>query len=164
MRQKTLDTLLQGLFTGFLGFLTIIVVFALGNIVVGRSHFYTAAVLGATLFYGIRDLSQMATAIAPYVFAYTGMHLVAFLVFGLVGSGLATIADRGSMLWYPGLFFFLFVGFHMIGTMQLLAQPIQSALPTAAIWAAGLLAALVMIAYLLRVHPDLRRQLKGWNE
>ena len=164
MHQKTQDTLLQGLFTGFLGFLTIIVVFAVANMVTGRSPFYTAAVLGATLFYGVTDLSQMATAIAPYVFAYTGLHLMAFLIFGLAGSWFATIADRGSMLWYPGLFFFLFVGFHMIATMQFFAQPIQSALPSVAVWAAGVLAAAVMVAYLLRVHPDLRRQLRGWHE
>jgi hypothetical protein len=164
MRQKTLDTLLQGMFTGFLGFLTIIVVFAIANVVAGRSPFYTAAILGATLFYGVRDVSQMAPVIAPYVFAFTGMHLMAFLVFGLVGSWLATIADRGSMLWYPGLFFFLFVGFHLIATMQLLAQPMQSALSALSVWVAGLLAAVVMVVYLLRVHPDLRRLLKGWNE
>ncbi|MFI5311980.1 MAG: hypothetical protein ACHQQ3_12145 [Gemmatimonadales bacterium] len=164
MREKTLDMLWQGLFAGFLGFMTIILVFAVANVGAGRSPFYTAAVLGATLFYGVTDLSQMATTIAPYVFAYTGLHLMAFLIFGLAGSVLATIAERGAILWYPGIFFFLFVGFHMIGAMQLLAQPIESALSSIAVWVAGMLASGVMAAYLLLVHPDVRRQLTGWYE
>ncbi len=164
MQEKTFETVMQGLVAGFIGFLTVAVVFAVGNMIAGRSPLYTAAVLGATLFYGVTDLSQMSTSLAPYVFAYNGAHLLAFLVLGLAGSWLMSVAERGAMLWYPALFFFVFVAFHMIGWVQLAALPVQSAIPSVSIWLAGILAAVLMGFYLLRMHPAVRKQLRGWQE
>jgi len=149
---------------GFLGYLTVAIVFAIANVLTGRSPLYTAAVLGATLFYGVTDLSQMAPDVFPYVFAYNGAHMMVFLVFGMAGSWLASIAERGNMLWYPALFFFLFIAFHIIGGMQLLAEPVARAIPSASVWMTGILASVVMGYYLLTQHPRLRSQLHGWQE
>ncbi len=164
MNTRTQDTLLQGLAAGFFGFVTTAIVFAVANMIAGRSLLYTPAVLGATMFYGVGDPAEMSTAVAPYVFAYNGTHLIVFLIFGLVGSWLVSIAERGAMLWYPALFFFLFVAFHMIGGIQLAAQPVKETVPDAAVWLSGFLAAVVMAYYLLRVHPSVRQQLRGWQE
>lgn len=164
MKEKPFDTLMQGLVAGFIGYVAVGVVFAIANLLAGRSPLYTAAVLGATLFYGVTDVSQMATSIAPYVFAYNGAHLVAFILLGIVGSWLLSLAERGAMLWYPALFFFIFVAFHMVGAVQLFALPVQSAISSASVWAAGILAAGGMGFYLLSIHPDVRKQLRGWQE
>lgn len=164
MKQKTYDVVMQGVAAGFFGFLTVGAVFAIANVLVGRSPVYTAAVLGANMFYGIADPSQMGTSLAPYVFAYNGVHLMAFLVLGMAGSWLAAVAEKGAMLWYPALFFFIFVAFHMIGGVQLLAEPVRAAVPMVSVWLAGALATMVMGAYLLRVHPHLVDLLRGWQE
>jgi len=164
MNEKTQDTLMQGLGAGFFGFATTAIVFAVANVFAGRSAFYTPAVLGATMFYGVTDPAQMEPAIAPYFFAYNGTHLLAFLAFGLIGSWLVSIAELGKMLWYPALFFFIFVAFHFIGAIQLAAQPVRATVPDGAVWVSGVLAAVVMVAYLLRVHPGVRQQLRGWQE
>jgi hypothetical protein len=164
MQEQKFETLMQGLVAGFIGFLTVAIVFAIGNLLAGRSPFYTAAVLGATLFYGVTDLAHMSTDLAPYVFAYNGAHLFAFLLFGLVGAWLMSVAERGAMLWYPALFFFIFIAFHLIAMVQWMALPVESAVPTVSIWLAGILAATLMALYLLGVHPMVRKQLHGWQE
>jgi hypothetical protein len=164
MNEKTQDTLMQGIAAGFFGFLTTAIVFAVANVFAGRSPFYTPAVLGATMFYGVTDPAQMEQAIAPYVFAYNGTHLLAFIAFGLIGSWLASVAERGKMLWYPALFFMIFVAFHFIGGIQLAAQPIRETVQDGAVWVSGVLAASVMVAYLLHEHPGVRQQLRGWQE
>lgn len=164
MKTRTFDTFMQGVAIGVLGFLTVAIVFAVANLVVGRSPFYTAALLGASLFYGVTDPSQMAPTIAPYVFAFNGAHLCAFVVLGVVASWLIAIAERGAMLWYPALFFFIFVAFHMMGAAQLMAMPLRELIPPFSIWAAGILAAIVMGYAMLWLHPVVRGQLAGWRE
>lgn len=164
MKPRAFDTFMQGLAVGLLGFLTVAIVFAIANVVAGESPFRTAAILGASLFYGVTDPSQMSPAIAPYVFAYNGFHLLAFALFGVIGAWLARVSDRGYTLWYPALFFFVFVGFHMAGAVQLMAMPLQAALPPVQVWIAGILAAAVMAFSFLRLHPELRNQLVGWKE
>lgn len=152
MRTKWSDVGLQGLVAGFIGYATVAIVFAIANTAVGRSPFHTAAVLGASLFYGLDDPTQVAV-LPQYVFAFNGAHLFAFLLFGVVGSALATLADRGMQLWYVATFFFIFVGFHLIAMAQALAMPVRSMVPDVAVWLAGIGASILMGWYLFRVHP-----------
>lgn len=155
MREKHLRILRQGAVAGMLGYLIVAGIFAIANVLAGQSPFRTAAELGAALFYGARDPSQVAVTPA-YVFAYNGAHLVVFLAFGFAAAWLASLADRGSQLWYVALFLFLFVAFHLIGGVQALAVPMQTALSAPMIWVAGFAAAVAMAAYLVWMHPALR--------
>jgi len=155
MRTKWSDVAFQGLVAGAIGYLTVAVVFAVANLALGRSPFHTAAVLGAALFYGITDPARV-TVSAPYVFAFNGVHLFAFLVFGITGSALAQLADRGLQLWYVAVFFFIFVGFHLFAMAQALAMPVRDAVPDAAVWVAGIGASVLMGWYLLAMHPRAR--------
>jgi hypothetical protein len=146
----------QGTLAGCIGYATLAGFVSIIDLVGGRSPFHTAAVLGAALFYGVTDASQLQVTPA-YVLAYNGAHLLVFLLLGLIGSALAAVADRGSQLWYVSVFFFIFVAFHAIGALQALSDGMRTALPESMIWVAGIAAALAMGAYLMRVHPQMRR-------
>jgi hypothetical protein len=160
MKSTWQDTLRQGVLAGLIGYAATAIMFAIANVLAGRSPFYTAAVLGASLAYGIEDPSQVVVT-PGYVLAYNGTHLIVFLGLGLLGAWLARIADRGAHLWFVGLFFFIFVSFHLIAVVQVLAVPMQAVISDAAIWLAGITAGLLMAAYLLKVHPAIRAQ-QAW--
>ena len=140
---------------GVIGFLTVAVVFAVANMLVGRSPVYTSALLGAAFFHGLTDPTQVSVT-ATNVLAYTGLHLAVFLAFGVLASALAALADRGWQLWFVALFFFLFFSFHLEAGVQAFAAPVQSALSDEAIWGAGIAASVAMAAYFLWVHPRIR--------
>jgi len=55
MRERTKLILVGGLVSGLIGYGTVVLVVSLMNILGGRSPFHTAAVLGSTLFSGLRD-------------------------------------------------------------------------------------------------------------
>jgi hypothetical protein len=95
MRTSVQDTLRQGLVAGLIGYVAVGIVFGIVDMIQRHSPFHTAAVLGATLFYGFQDPAQITVA-APYVFAYNGLHLLVFLLFGMIG---AWLADLAYLLW-----------------------------------------------------------------
>lgn len=146
----------QGVLAGCIGYATLAVIVSIVDVSNGRSAFQSAAVLGASIFYGATDASQVQV-IPEYVIAYNGAHLLVFLLLGIIGSVLAAVADRGRQLWYVGSFFFIFVGFHAIGALQAMAEGVRASISARMIWVAGVAAAIAMGAYLLRVHPAMRR-------
>ena len=162
MGQNTARLLGQGAVAGVLGYLVVAAIFAIVNLAGGHSAFRTAAELGAALFYGARDPAQVAVT-PQYVFAYNGAHLFVFLFFGIAAAWLASLADRGAQLWYVALFLFLFVGFHLVAGVQMLAAPMQRAIPATMVWVAGVAAALAMAGYLVRAHPRLRTA-QRWDD
>jgi hypothetical protein len=148
-------TLSQGLIAGIIGFATVAVVLAVANIAGGRSPFYSANVLGSVLFYDVTDPASVPVTVLP-VLAYTAIHLAVFVAFGLVAAALAALSDRGWQLWFVGLFFMIFISFHMFAAVQLLAAPARTVLSEAMIWVAGVAASIAMIGYLVRAHPGMR--------
>jgi len=155
MRTTARQVLAQGAVAGLLGYGCVAVIFAVANVLAGQSPFQTAAILGATLFYGVTDPATVVV-IPAYVFAFNGVHLVAFLGFGVLGAWLTAVASRGEQLWYFALFFWLFVATHLIGAAQVFALPLADTLSSAAVWGAGIAAAVVMATYLVRANPALR--------
>jgi hypothetical protein len=155
MSDQRMKVLTQGLVAGLIGYATVALVFAVANAIAGRSIFYTAALLGASLFYGVKDPAHVAVT-AQYVFAYNGAHLVVFLIFGMVSAGLADLSERLTQLWYVGLVMFFFVAFHLVAAMQAVSIPVQEAIPPLAVWTSGAAAAVLMGVYLLWEHPKIR--------
>ena len=162
MREERQKILRDGFVAGLIGYVTVALVFAIANLLAGRSAFHTAAALGGALFYGENDPAEVAVT-ARNVFAYNGIHLLVFLVFGLASSALAALADRGAQLWYLALFFFFFIAFHLVAVAQTLAAPMQSLMSPPMIWGAGIGASLLMGGYLIWVHPLLRRA-QPWDD
>lgn len=163
MKSDTQRILEQGVVAGVLGHVTVAIIFALTNLAGGRSLLYTPALLGASFFYGLTDPAQLDIR-AAYVFAYNGTHLLVFLALGMIGSWLASVADRGWQLWYVAAFFFMFVAFHVFGFIQLLALPLRESFSDLTLWASGLAAMAVMVTYFVANHAPLRAQLAHWQE
>lgn len=160
MRATGRNAISHGFVAGLIGFAAVAAVFAAANIVAGRSPLYTAALLGASLSRAVTDPAQLPVT-AMNVLAYTGLHLAVFLALGVAASALAVMADQGWQLWFVALFFFIFITFHLIAAVQVLAAPVQSVMPAVEIWGAGLAASAAMGAYLAWVHPRLRAR-QAW--
>lgn len=160
MNETSRRVISQGLVAGFIGFITVAVVFAVVNLAAGRSPFYTSALLGSALFSGATDPAQVAVTPAT-VLPYNGLHLVVFLAFGIAAAALAAVADRGQQLWYVALFFFIFLSFHLEAAVQVFASPMRPMLSDAAIWGAGVAGSAAMVAYLLWQHPKIRAR-QAW--
>jgi hypothetical protein len=161
MTEQRYRTLLHGAVAGLVGYLSIAFLFAIVNIIAGRSPFYTAAVLGTGLTSGTAEAAPVAIAPGP-IFAYNALHLIIFLIIGVLASSLVTWSEHGepgAARWYVGLFLFMFVLFHLLAAAQGFTQSVADALSGRLIWGAGSLAAAMMIGYLIVVSPALRRQL-----
>jgi len=153
------DLLADGLAAGIIGYATVIVVMGSIDLLSGRSLFYTPALFGATIFYGLDDPAALVVAPGP-VFAYNMLHLVAFLLIGMVTAWAVALAERYPTVQYLVLVMLVFVAFHVYAGLLLFAQPL---LGTAGWWKLGLgslAAAVTMGGFLLRRHGLLRREMR----
>lgn len=150
--------LLDGLVSGLVGYATVVLFFAVLNVMQGRSVFHTAALLGSHLFYGLESPAELVIAPGP-VLAFNGLHAVLFLGAGFFMAYLAELAERVPQGWYLVVILFLIVMPHVIGLPIWFTEPIQAEIPLWYVVAASSLAAMVMGGYLLAVHPRLRATL-----
>ncbi len=78
---------------GSIGFAAVVLVFITADAIAGRPIFYTPALLGGALCYGVTSPAEVIIAPAP-VLAYTAIHLFAFLILGAIAAVFASIASR----------------------------------------------------------------------
>lgn len=159
MNEQRIRFLLDALVAGLIGYGTVVVSFALFNVIQGRSVFYTAALLGSSLFYGLEDPRQLVIAAAP-VLAFNGLHLLLFLVAGAFMAWLAGMAERIPHGWYLVVILFLIVMPHVFGLPVWFSDAIRTEIPLWYVVAATSAAAVGMGAYLLASHPRLRLALR----
>jgi hypothetical protein len=158
MRDETKDVLTGGMFAGLLGYLTVVVLFALLNVAMGHSPFYTPAMFGAVLFYGLEDPAALEITPGP-ILAYNMVHVLAFVALGVLASWLVTKAEEYPVARYAILFLLVFVAAHIYAALLLFAQPLLAGSGWWQIGAVSLAAAVVMGWYLVRQHPVLQRGL-----
>ena len=162
MTEARKETIWQGLMAGLTGYATVALAVGIGDVIQGRSFFYTVSLLGGWLFYGQYDPSDVL--IWPgAVFAYNGLHLVTFLAFGLVGSWLANVAERGPLFWYGSLVLYLMVFTHLYAGVVMMTEPMRAGVSLLQVTIPSLLAVGLMSGYLLRMHPLLRREMDTWD-
>jgi hypothetical protein len=147
------------MFAGLLGYATVVVLFAVINMIAGRSAFYTPAMFGAVLFYGLEDPTTLEITPGP-VLAYNMVHVLAFLVIGMFTSWLVAVSERFPVARYALFFALIFVGAHIYAALLLFAEPLLTGAAWIHIGIVSVAAALVMGWYLLSQHPLLREQLK----
>lgn len=163
MKEERTEILTHGLVAGVLGYAVVVVFYAVWNVLQGRSPFFTAALLGEAAFYGLRDPAE-ATVWAGPVLAFNGLHLIVFLIVGMITAWIATQSEHGAQFWYIGLSLFIYGIIHVLALALWLAEPLRGALP---VWSALLVTVLAlggMSLYLLHVHPRLRRELREYEE
>ena len=161
MRADRSEIVWHGLIVGLLGYATVALSVSAIDLLLGRSVFFTVALLGEWLFYGLRDPARI-TVWPGAVFAYNGLHFITFLSLGLLASWLASISERGPLYWYGALVMYLFVLVHLFAAVQLMTEPLRTLIPSYEVWLPSIAAAVVMTAYLLRMHPQLRHELSEW--
>lgn len=127
----------DGLAAGTIGYALVAVFFIVLNVAGGRSPLYTVALIGEAVFGGARDPGVVAVSAGP-VLAFNGVHLSAYLLFGLFAAWLAYATTLHPELWTPALL--LFAGGAVVshaGALTVLAL-IGSPLPTASVVTASL--------------------------
>lgn len=149
----------EGFVSGLIGAAGVAAWFLIVDIVAGRP-FFTPAMLGDALFWGLRDPSQVSIAF-PTVIGYTMVHVVAFVLVGLAAALLAFEVEL-----FPHTLFIVVVcfavfefGFYVI--VATLARPLLGALAWWNVAIGNAIAAAGMGYYLWRMHPKLREELKA---
>ncbi|UCD24711.1 MAG: hypothetical protein JSW51_01995 [Gemmatimonadota bacterium] len=148
----------EGFIAGLIGAAAVAGWFLIVDVVAGQP-FYTPAVLGQALFWGLTD-PAMAEVTFPAVVAYTMVHVLAFQLWGILAALLACQVER-----FPATLFVVVVlfavyefGFYII--VATLAQPLLGALAWTNVAISNAVAAFGMGYYLWHAHPRLRETLK----
>jgi len=117
MRRRTI---VEGVMGGTIGAVAIAVWFLCIDVSMGQP-FRTPALLGATLFEGLKDPAALHPTVRV-VLEYTLVHWVAFVAFGLVAAVLLAAADRDPRLLF--VVFMLFCCFEVfaLGLISVLAE------------------------------------------
>jgi hypothetical protein len=148
--------LYEGFLAGVLGAVVVAVWFLVIDWVHGEP-LRTPILLGTDL------LKQSSPGAA--VFLYTLVHLVAFVVFGIVAAFLIAGAEREPMFVF--LVVILFTAFEVgfFGAILIVARWVVNELAGWTIFVANLLAAVAMLAYFFRGHRTLAHRLStAWLE
>ena len=104
----------EGFVAGLIGAGCVALWFLVVDAISGQP-FYTPAMLGSAVFWGLRDPARVAVAFPP-VIGYTLLHVVAFVVVGVIAASLAALVDRSPpTLFLAVVFFAVFeVGFYIV--------------------------------------------------
>lgn len=145
---------------GTIGYLAVAVFFAVWNVSGGRSPFYTAALLGEGLLGGLQDPSLVALD-PGMIIAMNGLHLFAFLLFGLFAAWLVYEVELHPDFWYLALFLFLAAIVVSYAAVLALTVLIGGLFSPALVVASSLVGAAAMAAYFARAHRPLLRFIRG---
>jgi hypothetical protein len=144
----------MGLVAGVVGGGSVALWFLIVDIVAGRPLF-TPAVLGAAVFFGLRDPAAL-TISSNAIVAYTVLHFLAFLVVGVIISAVLTeITKTPHVLWLLVEFFVVFE-FGFYAAVALFFAPLLEELAWINVAVGNLIAAGTLGYYFWRVHPVFR--------
>lgn len=163
MKPSSEELLTEGLIAGVIGYASTALVMMAAGALAGRSPFHAAALLGSALFYGIQDPAVVVVWPGP-VLAYNGVHLIMFLLLGLVAAWLADMSERGPEFWYIGLSLFILVILHVFGILLMLPEPFREFIPPTVSLLATTVASTLMIVYILWARPLLRTKISEYTE
>jgi hypothetical protein len=147
----------EGVIAGVIGATAVAIWFLLLNGIAGRPLLYTPEILGRALFRIFGPHGSEGGIV--YIIAYTIIHYAAFFLVGVALSFIVHRAEEQPTI--LALFLVLFVVMEMAfyGLTAILSD--EALLGSMAWWeigAANLLAALLMGAYMWRLHPALRQE------
>jgi hypothetical protein len=148
----------EGLVAGAIGAAAVAVWFLIVDTVSGQP-FFTPAMLGSAVFWGLREPTAVEISYAAVV-GYTMIHVLAFCAVGMIAAALAQLVERfPTTLFVVVVLFAIFeIGFYLV--VALLAQPLLGALAWSNVAIGNLIAAVGMGTYLWRAHPRIREELR----
>jgi hypothetical protein len=147
----------EGIVAGILGGLTVALWFLVVDMMHGRP-FYTPTVLGTTLFSRGVWPATLDTLPASFdmVAMFTWVHLLAFVVIGVVVAYLIAVAERNPNLGFGIVLLFVILEACFTVAAMIVAEPVLRALTWQAILIANFLAAAVIAGYFWLRHPTLQ--------
>jgi len=146
----------EGIRAGVVGAATIALWFLVLDAIAGRP-FYTPTVLGTALFergVGL-DAPETLRPSLEAVVGFTWVHVLAFLVIGVLAARLLAVAERDPDLGFGIVLLFVVFQAGFIIACMMVAEPVLHALAWPAVIVGNLLAAGAMAITLRRHHPRL---------
>ncbi len=140
----------EGILVGLIGAGSVGVWFLLIDIIAGRP-FYTPAILGSAVFFGLRDPATVTIGIQP-VLAYTAAHIVAFVVVGVVVAAIVAEARKTPHVLWLLVEFFVVFEFGFLAVVGLFFTPLLAELAWINVAIGNLIAAGGMGYYVWRAH------------
>jgi hypothetical protein len=147
----------EGFIAGLIGAAAVATWFLIIDTVAGRP-FFTPAMLGDALFWGQRDPTQVSIAF-PTVVGYTMVHVIAFVIVGMIAAFLAYEVELFPMTLFIVIVFFAIFEFGFYVIVAILASQLLGALAWWNVAIGNGIAAFGMGYYLWRMHPKLRAEL-----
>jgi hypothetical protein len=144
----------EAFIAGVIGYLAVAVFFVIWNLLAGRPALYTANLLGQGIVRAQDAGGEAVITFGPIV-AYNAMHLIVFLLIGLLAAVLVFATEKAPQFWFVALLIFVTALMASISVVVVYAVPISDALPWWSIVAANVFAAVLMGTYLVRAHPRL---------
>lgn len=155
----------QGIVAGIIGAVVVAVWFLIVDSIAGRPLF-TPAALGSAVLNGASGVPGVEFSVATIV-GYTLIHISAFLLAGVLVSALVTQAERAPYLVFGMILLLVIFETFFIAMVAMLGTWLMQELAWWSVLVGNLLAAASMGAYMLKVHPKLRAELredKLWAE
>ncbi|TVP46521.1 MAG: hypothetical protein EA350_06975 [Gemmatimonadales bacterium] len=148
----------RGILVGMIGAVTVAVWFLIIDVITGRPLF-TPATLGSAIFLGVEDLDQVEVS-AVVVLGYTVVHLVAFILLGLLVLAITRRARKTPPLVLGALLVFVVLQALFIGLLAIAAQFLLGAIAWWSIAVGNLLAGLAMGYFIWQKDPSLREAVR----
>ena len=156
-RERTV--LREGVTAGLLGAAAVALWFLVFDVLRGKP-LLTPALLGAAVFYGVRDPTNVPLAVGP-ILGYTVLHGLAFIAFGVIAAALIAVRERETTLFIAVIILFACFEMFFLGVVGALGRSLMGAVVWWAILVGNLLAAAVMLWYFFLGHRTLPRMLIG---
>jgi hypothetical protein len=147
----------EGLVAGLLGAAAVAGWFLIVDAIAGQP-FFTPAMLGQALL-GLGDPATVDVSF-PNVISYTMVHVLAFVVVGMIAALLACQVERVPATLFVVVVFFAVFEFGFYVLVATLAQPLLGALAWTNVAIGNAIAALGMGYFLWQAHPRLREGLR----
>src|SRR2546430_13055078 len=125
-RMQLTRILREGFVAGCLGAAAVALWFLIVDTINGRP-FFTPAMLGSAVFWGVHDPSQVVIEYSRII-GYTMIHVSAFIVVGVVAAAPAAQVEVGPPALYLPRGVFPGFGFGFFRTVAVLAQPLLGSL------------------------------------
>jgi hypothetical protein len=142
----------DGVLTGIVGAVVVMVVFLLLDLVQGRA-FSTPSLLGSVIFRG-EPVSQSSAPDPVMIFAYTGLHAVAFLMVGFFLAFLFREFEKHPKLGLELLVVLLVFEGLLMGAEVTIFPALVGELGAWAVATANVASLIAMLAFLTYRHPQ----------
>lgn len=163
LRARAEGLIEEGVLCGIIGAAVVAAFFLVIDTVRGQP-FYTPSLLGSVLFLG-KGVEEVTSIEATMVFAYTGLHVLLFLVAGGLVAWMVSQFERNPQFGLVLILLFLLAESVLFGFEVTLVPNLVGALGAGVVAVANLLSVGAMFWYLLRRHPRAWERLRqSWHE